>query len=36
MNIQETAERVKENIGRVIVGKGKVIQLGLVALLEEW
>ena len=33
MNIQEMAERVKENIGRVIVGKGKVIELALVAVL---
>lgn len=35
MNIQEAAERVKENIGQVIVGKGEVIELALVALLAE-
>jgi MoxR-like ATPase len=35
MNIQEMAERVKENIGQVIVGKGEVIELALVALLCE-
>jgi len=35
MNIQETAERVKENIGQVIVGKDEVIELALAALLEE-
>ena len=35
MNIQEMAERVKENIGRVSVGKDEVIELALVALLGE-
>jgi MoxR-like ATPase len=35
MHIQEAAERVKENIGQVIVGKGEVIELALVALLCE-
>jgi MoxR-like ATPase len=35
MNIQEMAERVKENIGRVIVGKDEVIELALVALLGD-
>jgi MoxR-like ATPase len=35
MNIQEMAERVKDNIGQVIVGKGEVIELALVALLCE-
>jgi MoxR-like ATPase len=35
MNIQEMAERVKENIGQVIVGKDEVIELALVALLGE-
>jgi hypothetical protein len=33
MNIQKMAERVKENIGQVIVGKDEVIDLALVALL---
>jgi MoxR-like ATPase len=35
MNIQEMAERAKENIGQVIVGKDEVIELALVALLCE-
>lgn len=35
MNIQKMAERVKENIGQVIVGKDEVIELALVALLGE-
>ena len=35
MNIQKMAERVKENIGRVIVGEDEVIELALVALLGE-
>jgi MoxR-like ATPase len=35
MNIQEAAERVKENIAQVIVGKGEVIELALVAMLCE-
>ncbi|MFB0533932.1 MAG: AAA family ATPase [Anaerolineae bacterium] len=35
MNVQEMAERVKENIGQVIVGKDEVIELALVALLCE-
>ncbi len=35
MNIQEMAERVKENIGQVSVGKDEVIALALVALLCE-
>jgi MoxR-like ATPase len=36
MNIQEMAERVKDNIGQVIVGKDEVIELALVTLLGEW
>ena len=35
MNIQDMAEQVKENIAQVIVGKDEVIELTLVALLEE-
>lgn len=35
MNIQEMAERVKDNIGQVIVGEDKVIELALAALLKE-
>ena len=35
MSIQEMAERVKGNIGQVIVGKAEVIELALVALLCE-
>jgi MoxR-like ATPase len=35
VNIQEMAEGVKENIGRVIVGEDEVIELALVALLGE-
>ena len=35
MNIQEMADRVKENVGQVIVGKDEVIELTLVALLGE-
>ncbi len=34
-DIQSTAARVRENIGRVIVGKGEVVDLALVALLCE-
>jgi len=33
--IHQMAERVKENVGKVIVGKGEVIELVLVALLCE-
>jgi hypothetical protein len=33
MNIQKMAERVKENIGWVIVDEDEVIELALVALL---
>jgi len=35
MNVQEMAERVKGNIGQVIVGKDEVIELALVALLRD-
>ena len=35
LSIQEMAERVKGNIGQVIVGKAEVIELALVALLCE-
>lgn len=34
-DIQSTLARVRENIGRVIVGKGEVVDLALVALLCE-
>lgn len=33
--LQALAERVKENVGRVIVGKEKVVELALIALLCE-
>jgi len=33
--IKETAEKVKENVERVIVGKGEVVELAIVALLCE-
>ncbi len=35
MNVQETAERIKDNVARAIVGKDEVIELCLVALLCE-
>ncbi len=35
MNIKESADRIRENIARVIVGKDEVIELCLVALLCE-
>jgi MoxR-like ATPase len=35
MNIQESAGRIVDNVARVIVGKGEVIELCLVALLCE-
>jgi len=35
MNIQESAGRIVDNVSRVIVGKGEVIELCLVALLCE-
>jgi MoxR-like ATPase len=34
-NVKETAAKVKENVERVIVGKGEVIELAIVALLCE-
>lgn len=35
MNIQDMAEQVKENIAQVIVSKGEIIELAVVALLGE-
>ncbi|MCH7719128.1 MAG: AAA family ATPase, partial [Chloroflexi bacterium] len=33
--IKDVADRIKENIGRVIVGRDEVVELALVALLAE-
>jgi MoxR-like ATPase len=34
-DLQSTATRIRENVGKVIVGKGDVVDLALVALLCE-